>query len=382
MANKYITHWRSAFSLSGAMFASLFWVSTGTLVAPTKAEAVQCGSYDGFFCSGTASQYAGGFNPGTGYGGFGGGNCSASKTPVIFIHGNGDNATSWGAPPGNVTGYTTPPRSVYEEMKARGYNDCELFGVTYLSDSERMTSAAADNYMQPSKYNIITDFIKVVKAYTGKSQVDIVTHSLGVSQTLAALKYNNMWGSVRKFVNIAGGLKGLYSCYYAGYANPLAPTCGSQNWFDSYTFGFFPEGWYWGVWVSNSWTGSGSSNSMRSAPSYYSAIQFYTISAGTKDEIACTTASFWVGCDQTNKFNSASNVMSQILVGAGSDAAQVDWDWSDYSPYNMMGGDSSNGVGHFRAARNTGAIIQRMLLTTCTGLDCAADYSYGPKANY
>jgi pimeloyl-ACP methyl ester carboxylesterase len=100
-----------------------------------------------------------------------------------------------------------------------------------------------------------------VKAYTGKSQVDLVAHSMGVSMSLATLQYYNSWASVRKFINIGGGIRGLYSCYYTGYANAYAPTCGSQNVFDSYTFGFFPEGWYYGVWVTKRWTGTGTTSS-------------------------------------------------------------------------------------------------------------------------
>ncbi|MGE5386815.1 MAG: esterase/lipase family protein, partial [Betaproteobacteria bacterium] len=332
MTNKLI-NWRSMLATGGTALASLFWVSAGTLVAPTTAAALDCGANNGFTCQGTQTQYAGGFNPGTGYGGFGGGSCTATKTPVIFIHGNGDNAISWDMPPGNVSGYTTPPRSVYDEFKARGYNDCELFGVTYLSSSEQSTTSAGYNYHQPSKYTILTNFINKVKAYTGKTQVDIVTHSMGTSMALAALSYNSQWSSVRKFVNIGGGVRGLYSCYYTGYANAAAPTCGSQNIYNSYIFGFFPEGWYYGVWVTNNWTGSGTSKSMRDAPSYHSATQFYTLSAGFKDQVGCATASFWAGCDQTAKFNSASNVKAQINVGAGSNATQVDWNWSDGMPY-------------------------------------------------
>jgi hypothetical protein len=37
------------------------------------------------------------------------------------------------------------------------------------------------------------------------------------------------WGSVRKFINVAGGIRGLNSCLYVGFANPVAPTCGSEN---------------------------------------------------------------------------------------------------------------------------------------------------------
>ena len=105
----------------------------GGLWLAGAAQALTCGPTDGRICQGTASQYAGGFNPGVGYGGFGGGSCTASKTPVVFIHGNADSAISFDAPPGNVSGYATPARSVYAELKARGYNDCELFGVTYLA---------------------------------------------------------------------------------------------------------------------------------------------------------------------------------------------------------------------------------------------------------
>lgn len=371
----------SLFSLAGSMLASLLWVSAGSLVAPGSAQALDCGANNGWTCQGTQSQYAGGFAPGVGYGGFGGGSCTATKTPVIFVHGNGDNAISWDMPPSAVSGYSAPPRSVYDELKARGYNDCELFGVTYLSSSEQ--GSAQYNYHSSSKYSILKTFIDKVKAYTGKTQVDIVTHSMGVSMSLAALHYYGNWSSVRKFVNIGGGIRGLYSCYYTGYANAYASTCGSQNIFNSYTFGFFPEGWYYGVWVSNSWTGTGTSKSLRQMPQNRSSVQFYTLSAGFKDQVACSTASFWVGCDQAAKFSSTTtNVKAQLNVGAGSNATQINWDWASGSPYNMGGGDTSGGVGHFKSKTNTGAIIQRMLLTTCTGVDCAADYTYGPKTTY
>ena len=55
-------------------------------------------------------------------------------------------------------------------------------------------------------------------------------------------------------------------------------------------------------------------------------------------------------------------------------------DWTDKSPFNRMGGDASNGVGHFRAKNNAGSIIYRMLQTDCTDLACAQDYRYGPKS--
>ncbi|HWO21642.1 MAG TPA: hypothetical protein VNO30_22890 [Kofleriaceae bacterium] len=370
----------SLYSLCGTLLLSLIWVIVEALVAPTSAYALACGANNGYFCQGTQTQYAGGFSPGVGYGGFGGGSCTATKTPVIFVHGNGDNAISFDMPPGAVSGYGTPARSVYAELKARGYNDCELFGVTYLSPTEQ--GAAKDNYHSTSKYSILKSFIDKVKLYTGKSQVDIVAHSMGVSMSLATLQYYNLWTSVRKFINVGGGIRGLYSCYYTGYANAYATTCGSQNVFDSYVFGFFPEGWYYGTWVTNSWTGTGSSSSLRDMPGKHTGVSFYTLSAAFKDQVGCSTASFWAGCDQAARFTSAANVKAQINVGAGANAAQVDYSWQNGIPFNQGGGDTSNGVGHFRSKTNTGAIIQRMLLTTCTGLDCALDYTTGPKATY
>lgn len=364
-----------------ACFTALCWILAGMLLAPGQAHALDCGTNNGYVCQGTQTQYAGSFSPGVGSGGFGGGACTATKTPVIFIHGNGDNAISFDMPPGAVAGYGTPARSVYAELKAQGYNDCELFGISYLSSSER--AAPQYNYHSSAKYSIIKTFIDKVKAYTGKSQVDIIAHSMGSSMALATLQSNNYWASVRKFINISGGLRGLYSCYYTGYANALAPTCGSQNIFTSSTFGYFPEGWYFGLWITNSWTGSGSSKSMRDMPANHSGVLFYTLSAGFKDQVTCATSTYWTGCNLSAKFaGTSANLKAQINVGAGSDASQVDYDWKDGMPYNQGGGDTSNGVGHFRAKTNTAAIIQRMLLSTCSGIDCALDYNTGPKVAY
>ncbi|MFO7570033.1 MAG: hypothetical protein R6W75_09565, partial [Smithellaceae bacterium] len=199
-----------------------------------SAQALSCEKFEYPKCDGPDLQYAGGFNPQTGFGGFGGGACRADRTPVIFIHGNGDRATNWDSQvTGSVGDYQVPKRSVYQEFKARGYNDCELFGVTYLSSGEQ--ASPQTNYHEPQKYDILIRFIESVKSYTGKKQVDIVAHSLGASMALAALTYQDHqsgsggWGSVRRFVNIAGGIRGLPPCLDAGFVNPFVSTCGSQN---------------------------------------------------------------------------------------------------------------------------------------------------------
>jgi hypothetical protein len=130
----------------------------GALTVSTPAQALECGVANGSRCAST-TQYAGGFSPGVGFGGFGGGTCTATKTPVVFVHGNADNAISWDGATSQVPGYIKPPRTVYEELRARGYNDCELFGITWLSSSEQGDSGAAHNYHKPAKYQILKTFI-------------------------------------------------------------------------------------------------------------------------------------------------------------------------------------------------------------------------------
>lgn len=346
------------------------------------AVALQCNGSNGYTCTTTTSQYAGGFNPGTGYGGFGGGNCTTTRTPVVFLHGNGDLATSFDLPPGAVQGYATPPRSVYAELKAAGYNDCELFGVNYLSDIERANPQV--NYHEPFTYGVIKTFIDRVKAWTGKPQVDIVAHSLGSTMALATIKYYGYQGSIRRFINIGGGIRGLQTCLYTGYQSPYAPTCNAEAWvwpYNYYTFGLYPSSGVVGYGY-NRWTGSGS-GSLRSLPASWTAIRFYTISAGLQDEVHCFTTAPAGSCASGALFNARSNVIAQVDVGHGDSSYAFDWDWSDGSPYNAGGGDTSGGIGHFRSLSNSGVIIRNMLTTSCSS-NCASGYAgvYGPAGNW
>lgn len=305
-------------------------------------------------------QFAGGFNPSNAsYGGFGGGSCTAVKTPIVFLHGNGDEARNWDYPS------STGVASVYDEFKAAGYNDCELFGINWLSSSER--SAPVSNYHKSSKAIMIRDFINSVKAYTGKSQVDVIAHSMGVTVGMHGIDYGNLWGSVRKFIAISGGMRGLASCWWMGYANPMATTCGSQNVFDSNIFGFYPH-------LTPAYNPRMGDGGFRDRPSGKT-TQFYSIRAGYNDQIACATASYYTGCGDTSKYDSYTNVKAQLNVGRGSTAAQYDYDFSDWTIYNTGGGDS-DGVGHFRSKNNTGVIQRNMITGTCTGTGCCSGYGY------
>jgi len=327
------------------------WLLAGLLLAGPAAALTYTGD---------AFQFAGGFNPpNASYGGFGGGSCTAVKTPIVFFHGNGDEAKNWDYPS------STGVASVYDTFKAAGYNDCELFGLTWLSSSER--GAPAGNYHKPAKAAMIRDFINAVKSYTGKSQVDVIAHSMGATVAIHGVDYGSLWGSVRKFISISGALRGLSSCWWMGYANPAAPTCGSQNIFDSNIFGFFPNLYP----AYNPRMGDGG---FRDKPSGKT-TQFYSLRAGYNDQIACSTVSYYTGCGDTSKFDAYTNVKAQLNVGRGSTAAQYDYDFSDWTIYNTGGGDS-DGVGHFRSRNNTGAIQVNMITGSCTGTGCCAGYGY------
>lgn len=281
----------------------------------------------GVIYNGAASQFAGGFHPANAPdGGFGGGNCVATRTPVIFVHGNSVNATFFARP----TSSGAP--SVYATLKAAGYNDCELFGVTYLSPGEQATQQL--NYHTPTRAALIRDFIVAVKAYTGAPKVNILAHSMGVTVALHGITSGNLWGSIDRFLNVAGGLKGLSSCLAVGFANPAFPTCGSQNLFNANIFGFWPDG---AAGASNPRTGTSAAVGFRREPERRPAVRFFTISGGAADTM--------VGGDQC-RFNAAPALKAQLDVA----------------------------IDHLSTFSDTGAVMATMLTSSCTGTACCAGY--------
>jgi pimeloyl-ACP methyl ester carboxylesterase len=342
--------------------------------APT-ARGLVCGAFEFPTCDGSDAQFDAAFDaPQTD--GFGGGRCRASRTPVVFVHGNADRSINWDSDiTGPVGANPEPAKSVYDEFTGRGYNGCELFGITFLSEAEQRDPQL--NYHKPEKYRMILDFIAQVQEFTGAPQVDVVAHSLGVSMTLAALSWHDEttgdpggWDGVRRFVNIAGGLHGLSACRGVGFANPLVSTCGSQNVLDPYVFGFYPDG--------NGWTAAAGEHSMRAMPARHPDVTFYTIHAGAHDQVHCgRVTDLAADCGQGALFQDGANVPAQLDVGAGSTASQVDLDMADGSLYTVRGGDV-DGVGHYKAKNNTGQISYQMLNSDCAGVGCQGSYTGGP----
>jgi triacylglycerol lipase len=180
--------------------------------------------------------------PGGSYGGKASGTDTVVNQPVIFIHGNSDKAIGTG-----TAGQTGWSASV-DYFLANGYKTSELYATTWGPASAAMS---ASQYHSKANVMKVRKFIEAVKAYTGASKVDIVTHSMGV--TLARKAILGGWAndsadggdyyvgapltaSVDTFVGIAGANLGLTSCYQAG---PTTPTCGSTN-------GLYPGYLYFG----------------------------------------------------------------------------------------------------------------------------------------
>lgn len=351
--------------------------------AASHAEAgLACGRYTFPTCQGDASQFAPNFKPRTGYGGFGGqAGCVPRRTPVVFIHGNADSALGWSVPVSTLPGHPAPEHSVYDSFRAAGYQPCELYGVTYLSRDEQ--AHPARNFHRPEKYRILSRFLAAVRSATGAQRLDIVAHSLGVTMAAAALDHESTevrprgpgWQGVRRFVNLAGGLRGLSACRLVGPGNPLAPTCGSERFGNPWIFGFFPDN---GLPLAgaNRWTATQGPQALREAPQRHPDIAFYTLHAGRHDQVHCGTAQA-DDCAQGALFEPAGNVRAQLDLGAGSTTHATDFDFTDHSAFVSAGGDA-DGVGHFKVRNQSGAILVRMLGSECRALDCAAGYRSGP----
>ncbi len=186
----------------------------------------------------------GGYNLNSGGNSFGGrafAGESVVNQPVIFIHGNSDaaNGTSFG-----FSGWTASRNYFISQ----GYKGSELYAITW-GDANPLYSGT--QYHSLPNLQKIRAFIQAVKAYTGATKVDIVTHSMGVTLARKAIlggsgndllnggNYNlgaNLTSSVDTFVGVAGANRGLVSCYQIG---GTTPTCANTNGlYPGYLIGF------------------------------------------------------------------------------------------------------------------------------------------------
>lgn len=140
---------------------------------------------------------------------------SADKDPVILLHGNSS---------------TADPSASFLTFKnyllSAGYQSCDLFAITWIeANTNGTTIHHKADYML-----LVRDFILAVKAYTGKSKVDIIGWSMGVTIGRKSVKgggaYNdpgrtpsyycdlgeNLSAHIDTFVGVAGVNRGLSLC--------------------------------------------------------------------------------------------------------------------------------------------------------------------------
>lgn len=134
--------------------------------------------------------------PMVGFGGTGGG---VRRTPVIFIHGNTVSARYW-----------LPNRA---HFKAAGYTDDELWALGYGWDNVRYFDSG--DLSVPSVDRIVNGVMEYLSKKTGRPvrQVDVISHSLGVTLVRQWMMQTNSFHKVRNFIGACGANDGVWTAW-------------------------------------------------------------------------------------------------------------------------------------------------------------------------
>lgn len=116
-----------------------------------------------------------------------------SRTPIVFVHGNGATADCW-----------TPAVDYFQR---RGYSTDELWPIEFGNSTPTHPEMAAQ----------LEEYVATVRNHTGADAVDIVAHSLGVTGARWWLHEYDAYDHVANFVAIAGANHGLTSATWADW---------------------------------------------------------------------------------------------------------------------------------------------------------------------
>jgi pimeloyl-ACP methyl ester carboxylesterase len=134
----------------------------------------------------------------------------ATRTPVIFLHGNNDTPFPTAC---NPFGYIHAMAQFFAD---HGYAAGELWGLGYQGDQCDLmttpTNRSAGAHSTVANVPDLRKFVEAVLDYTGARQVDIVGHSLGVTLARAWLRTDHAFHRVRRFVAIDGPNHGIINC--------------------------------------------------------------------------------------------------------------------------------------------------------------------------
>ena len=173
------------------------------------------------------------------YGGRPANTTKLKKIPVIFIHGNSDVAFGRGTTDGYVS-WQTGFRALATFLSTKGYEKSEMYTTTWGPANPNL---AVQNYHSKEYVTRMRAFVEAVIAYTGAKQVNIISHSMGVTIARKVIKggtaIDHSAGSydvgpslkdkVKTFIGLAGANLGLTACW----TSTTMPTCSTKD-------GFFP----------------------------------------------------------------------------------------------------------------------------------------------
>ena len=148
--------------------------------------------------------------------------------PIIFIHGNSDQAI--GEPSADFNGFT----DTMMYFLSQGYKESELYATTWGPADPAL---ATDQYHSYAYLNYLRNFLEAVLKYIGAEKINIISHSMGVAfgrKIVRGGKGNDggeydlgesLASKVDTFLGIAGCNWGMVDCY----SSANLPVCNQEN---------------------------------------------------------------------------------------------------------------------------------------------------------
>ncbi|ULT95549.1 hypothetical protein L3Y34_004337 [Caenorhabditis briggsae] len=154
-----------------------------------------------------------------------------TKDPVIFFHGNSDAALT-------ANNFSTGWTSTVEYFLNQGYTLAHLYGTSWGNTN---TTAAVERDHDCVTVFRLRKFVEAVMDYTGAKQINIISHSMGVTLARKVILggYINaddgscnigkpLGTKVRAILGIAGANFGLCACV-GHWLGVVWPTCNDDN---------------------------------------------------------------------------------------------------------------------------------------------------------
>jgi pimeloyl-ACP methyl ester carboxylesterase len=135
---------------------------------------------------------------------------TATRTPVIFLHGNNDTPFPTACSPyGNA-------RAFAQHLADNGWAPQELWGLGYQGDqcnlAQSQTFRSRIGHTNQANVPDLRRFVAAVLKSTGATQVDIVAHSLGVTLAREWMRQDRAFATVRRLVAVDGPNHGIINC--------------------------------------------------------------------------------------------------------------------------------------------------------------------------